>query len=137
MGPGPGFGPGPRPTPWRPGPLADWLWMGSTMLLLFGDRAAYKLNERDIRRVESTTGKSASDLTEAELLAAMRKLGIQKLELNDEERRVVEKSSAQPASTTSTRDASEALHELMQLHYSGLITEEEFEQKKAEILARL
>ena len=67
------------------------------MLLLFGNRAAYKLNERDIRRVESATGKSASDLTEAELLAAMRELGIQKLELNDEDRRAVEKSSAHHA----------------------------------------
>jgi hypothetical protein len=67
--------------------------MGSATLLLFGGAAAYKLHQSDAQRIETATGKSAADLTERELRAAMRKLGIQKLELSEEEKAAVNQTA--------------------------------------------
>lgn len=87
------FGPFMRPFAgpfmWRRGRWARWLMMGPAMLLLFGGAAAYKLHRDDARRIETATGKSATDLTEEELLAAMKELGIQKLELSEEDQAAV------------------------------------------------
>jgi len=78
---------------WRRGLGARWLMMGPAMLLLFGGAAAYKLHRDDARRIETVTGKSATDLTEDELLAAMKKLGIQKLELSEEDKAAINQAS--------------------------------------------
>lgn len=69
---------------WRRGFWGRWLWMGPFMLLLF-DAGTYKLHQRDVGRIETATGRSAGDLSEEELVAAMRRLGIRKLELSDED----------------------------------------------------
>lgn len=76
---------------WRRGFWARWLWMGPFMLLLF-DTATYKLRKSDVGRIETATGRSATDLTEEELVAAMRKLGIQKLELADDDEAAIAES---------------------------------------------
>lgn len=47
----------------------------------------YKLQNRDIERIERHTSRKAEDLTEEELVASMRKLGINRLDLTDEDRR--------------------------------------------------
>ena len=57
----------------------------AAILLIGGTAIAIKLLQNDIDRIEEDTGKSADDLTEEELLAAMKKLGIQKLELDGED----------------------------------------------------
>jgi len=67
--------------------------MGAAVLLLFGGAAAYKLHRDDARRIETATGKSATDLTEKEFLVAMKKLGIQKLELSEEDKTAVNQAS--------------------------------------------
>jgi hypothetical protein len=90
---GPFMRPFAGPFTWRRGRWARWLMMGPAMLLLFGGAAAYKLQRDDARRIETATGKSATDLTEEELLAAMKKLGIQKLELNEEDKAAVSQAS--------------------------------------------
>jgi hypothetical protein len=69
---------------WRRGFWGRWLWMGPFMLLLF-ESSRYKLHQSDVGRIETATGRSVTDLSEEELVAAMRKLGIQKLELSDED----------------------------------------------------
>ena len=56
------------------------------ILLLGGTAAAYKLRRSDVQEIETRTGQSADDLTEEELLAAMNKLGIQKLDLTEEDK---------------------------------------------------
>jgi hypothetical protein len=61
----------------------------TAILLLGGTAAAVKLQHKDIERIEKDTAKSADDLTETELLAAMKKLGIQKLELTDEDQAAI------------------------------------------------
>jgi hypothetical protein len=48
-----------------------------------------KMSSADAQKVESTTGKPAEELTEEELKAAMKRLGINKLELTPEEQKQV------------------------------------------------
>ena len=59
--------------------------MGPFLLLLYGP-AAYKLRQSDVERVQRDTGTSADALTEAELVSAMERLGIRRLELTAEDR---------------------------------------------------
>ncbi len=72
------------------------LVFGTTAILMVGGTAAaYKLNKKDVEKIERHAGKSADDLTEAELTAAMKKLGIQKLELTDEDEAAMDKADAE------------------------------------------
>ncbi len=48
-----------------------------------------KMSSADAQKVESNTGKPVEELTEDELKAAMKKLGIQKIELTPEEQKQV------------------------------------------------
>ena len=70
---------------WRP-----LSWGMFTLLLLGG--TMYKLQNDDVDRIERYTSRRAEDLTEEELVAAMRKLGIKRLELTEEDRRKLESS---------------------------------------------
>lgn len=72
------------------------LMRGPFSLLLFGGAAAaYKFNHSDVQRMEQATGKSADDLTEEELLAAMRRLGINKLELDSDDLKAVNQADSE------------------------------------------
>ena len=63
------------------------LRLGTAVVLLLGGAiAAIKLRQDDVARLEQDTGKSAENLSEEELLAAMKRLGIRKLEITDEDR---------------------------------------------------
>lgn len=55
------------------------------VLAMAGSYNNYKLNQNDVSRVEQYYQKPAEDLTEAELVEGMRKLGIKQLNLNDYE----------------------------------------------------
>lgn len=65
--------------------------MSGFMYLLY-DSMAYKLYEDDVGKIERETGKRARDLNEEELKAAMKRLGIPKLEIAPEDREVISKS---------------------------------------------
>ncbi len=111
--------------PWR------WFWPGpSTLLMLGGTAAAIKLYQNDIERIEQATHRSVNDLTEEELLAAMRRLGIKKLELDAEDRATLQKN----ATNTTTVTDLEQLEKLAEMVSKGLITEEDYEAKKKQIL---
>lgn len=72
------------------------LMLGSAIILLVGgSAAALKLKCQDLERIEKETGKSAEDLSEAELLAAMKKLGVQKLELTATDEATIDEADAQ------------------------------------------
>ncbi len=59
---------------------------GSVIILaLANSRHNYKFHQEDVARIESYYGRQAEDLTEAELIQAMRKLGINHLEIDDHE----------------------------------------------------
>lgn len=50
-----------------------------------GTSKSTKISKSDAKKIENETGKKLEDLTEKELKKAMKKLGIKKLELTDED----------------------------------------------------
>jgi hypothetical protein len=124
------------------------LLVGGFTLLLVGGAAygAVKLSQKDTQRVEQYTGKNAEDLTEEELVAAMQSLGIQSIDLTDQDKAAIDaeaieedSGAAQIQYTGSSQPASEEsylneLEKLADLRDRGIITEEEFEAKKRQLL---
>jgi hypothetical protein len=74
-----------RPFRWYRGRWSRWLLMESAILLWFGGPAAHKLDQKDAQRIERDTGMSITDLTEREVVDAVRRLGITKLGLTDDD----------------------------------------------------
>jgi hypothetical protein len=89
---------------------------------------AYKLTKKDTERVEEHTGKSAEELSDEELDQAMDDLNIEKEEMSDSEWEEVEKADPEED------DYIEELERLADLRDKGIITDEEFEAKKQELL---
>ena len=89
---------------------------------------AYKLSKKDVDRVEEHTGKKAEDLTDEELEQAMDDLNIPKEEMTDEEWEQVDKADAEED------DYIEQLERLAELRDQGILTDEEFEAKKKQLL---
>jgi hypothetical protein len=108
------------------------------VLAVGGTVAAVKMSQKDAQRVEEHTGASVEELTEDELVAAMQDLGIQSIELTDEDKAAIAREGdvdAGGASTPSTQpDYLEELEKLGDLRDKGVITEEEFEAKKKQLL---
>lgn len=88
----------------------------------------HKLSQKDVERVEEHTGKTAEELTDEELDQAMDDLNIEKQEMTDEEWDQVEKADAEDD------DYIAELERLADLHEKGVITDEEFETKKKQLL---
>lgn len=61
------------------------------MILLY-ETLAYKLHREDVRIIEHETGKPANELTEDELVAAMKRKGIQQHEVTPEDREAIARS---------------------------------------------
>jgi len=89
--------------------------------------AGYKMSKRDVERVEEQTGQSADELTDEQLEQAMDQLGIEKETMSDEEFAAAEKADAEPSYL-------DELERLGKLHEQGILTDEEFETKKKELL---
>ena len=88
----------------------------------------HKLTKKDVERVEEHTGKTAEELTDEELEQAMGDLNIDANEMTDEEWDQVEKADAEDD------DYIAELERLADLHEKGVITDEEFETKKKQLL---
>jgi len=123
------------------------------MVLLAVGSAAYgavKLSQKDAQRVEEHTGASVEELSEEELVAAMKELGIESIELSDEDKAALAAEGNQAtvdgatvtyqgqpgAAPAAAQDASylDDLERLAALRDQGAITEEEFEAKKGQLL---
>lgn len=112
---------------------------GFTMLLVGG--AAYKLGQSSVHQIEQHTGKPAEQLTEQELEAAMDELGIEEEELSAEDMAAIEAEAegASPAGAhaapgNAQSDYITELERLAELRQKGIITDEEFEAKKRQLL---
>jgi hypothetical protein len=111
------------------------------MVLLAAGGAAYgaiKLSQKDADRIEEHSGASVEEMTEEELVAAMQELGIQSIELTDEDKAALE---AEPGGATGSEAAIEPepsyldeLEQLAALRDRGVISEEDFEAKKRQLL---
>ena len=113
--------------------------VGGAVLLAVGGAAygAYKLSQPDVERVEQYTGKDADDLSEEELIDAMDKLGIKKLELTDEDKAAIEYEESSPvesAAPAAQESYIDELEKLADLCDRGVISEEDFEKKKQQLL---
>lgn len=100
-------------------------------LVAFG---AYKLSTKDAQRIEEHTGTDPEELTDEELEQAMEELNIEKQYRDESDQEVGEAAPAgeiQEADEPSYLDELERLAKLMD---DGIITKEEFETKKQQLL---
>ena len=129
------------------------------VLLAVGGAVAYgavKLSQKDAKRIEEHTGESVEDMTEEDLVQAMEDLGIQSIDLTDEDKAVLAaepnqatvagatvtyqgqpQASPPPTAAATTAAAPSYLDELERLaalRDQGAITEEEFAAKKGQLL---
>jgi hypothetical protein len=124
------------------------------MVVLAVGGAAYgavKLSQKDTQRIEEQTGASVEELTEEELVQAMQDLGIQSIELTDEDKAALASDSEQPPAEAPVSAAPagapppaaavdaqpsyiEELKQLAALRDAGVISEEDFEAKKSQLL---
>lgn len=89
--------------------------------------AGYKMSKRDVDRVEEYTGQPADELTDEQLEQAMEQLGIEQETMTDEEWAEAEQADAEP-------NYLDELERLGKLHEQGIITDEEFDTKKKQLL---
>jgi len=114
--------------------------VGGMVLLAVGGAAygAIKLSKQDADRVEEYSGSSVEEMTEEELVAAMQELGIQSIELTDEDKTALatESGGATGAEAAVEPEPSyiDELEQLAALRDQGIITEEDFEAKKRQLL---
>jgi hypothetical protein len=101
------------------------------VLAASGTAAAIKMSQKDAQRVEQHAGAPVEELTEEELSAAMNDLNIQPQPLDDNDQAALTTVEEQPESEP---DYIEELEKLAALRDQGIITDEEFEAKKAQLL---
>lgn len=111
---------------------------GFILLAAGGTYAAVKLSQQDAQRIEEHTGLPPDQLEDQDLEEAMTELNIQSEPLTEEDQAAL---GQEPAASTSsqpspTSEASylEELERLADLRDRGIITNEEFEAKKKELL---
>jgi cytochrome c-type biogenesis protein CcmH/NrfG len=89
---------------------------------------AYALTKSQTEQVEEYTGKQAEELTDEQLEQAMDQLGIEAEEMTDEQWAQADAADDEP------EDYLDELERLSELNKQGVITDEEFEAKKKELL---
>ena len=127
------------------------IMVGGAILVTAGAAAygAYKFSQQDVDRIEEHTGESIDELEDDELQGAMKDLDIQSQEMTDEDKAALDaeggtgdsqsssQTSPQAAAAPQTAGGDDYLAELEKLgdlRDRGIITDEEFEMKKKEIL---
>jgi hypothetical protein len=108
------------------------------MVLLAVGGAAYgavKLTQQDTQKIEQHTGTSVEELSEEDLIAAMEELGIQSIELTDDDQAIIaDEGSAPPDAAPEEESYLDELERLGKLRDQGVISDEEFEAKKKQLL---
>lgn len=110
---------------------------GFLLLAAGGTYAAVKLSQQDAQRIEQHTGIPADQLEEQDLEQAMQELNIQSQPLTEEDQAALGQSTQESATAESSGGELsylEELEKLGELRDKGIITDEEFEAKKKELL---
>lgn len=131
------------------------IMVGGMVMLAVGGAAygAVKMTQQDAQRIEQHTGASVEELSEDELIQAMQDLGIQSVDLTEDDRAVIARESsspsieyadsapqepaqapAAPAASASDTSYIEELERLADLVNRGIISQEDFEAKKKQLL---
>jgi hypothetical protein len=126
---------------------------GMVLLAVGGTAAAIKLTQKDAQRIEEHAGASVEELTEEELVEAMRQLGIKSIELDDNDRAMVADqqdyslddaprpapeapppAAAAPVAAEPEPSYLDELERLADLRDRGIISEDDFAAKKGQLL---
>jgi hypothetical protein len=110
--------------------------VGGFMLLAAGGAyAAVKLTQKDAQKIEEHTGIPPDELEDEDLEQAMQDLNIQSQPLTEEDQAALGKTT-EPAPAPSASEPSylEELEKLGELRDKGIISDEEFEAKKKDLL---
>jgi division protein CdvB (Snf7/Vps24/ESCRT-III family) len=107
-------------------------------VLLAAGGAAYagvKLAQKDADRIEEYTGVPVEELSDEDLHGAMDELGVQSMELDEEDYAALgAEPGAVPAEASAEPSYLEELEKLAALRDQGIISDEDFEAKKGQLL---
>ena len=108
------------------------------MVVLAGGAVAYKLSKKDAQRIEQHTGTSPEELSEEELTTAMNQLGIENQPLTAEDTAAIGDNESGEEyyddAPATEPDYLDELERLAGLRDKGVITEEDFQAKKKQLL---
>lgn len=108
---------------------------GFVLLAASGTYAAVKLSQKDAQRIEEHTGLPPDQLEDQDLQDAMQELNIESQPISDEDQAALGSAPAETAPPPAGAPSYlEELEKLGQLRDSGIITDEEFEAKKKQLL---
>jgi hypothetical protein len=113
---------------------------GMVLLAAGGTAAAVKLSQKDAQRIEQHTGVPPEQLEDDDLQGAMQELGIQSQPLTAQDQAAL--GGAPPAGAPAAQAPAAAppapyvqeLEQLAGLRDKGILTEEEFQAKKKQLL---
>ena len=114
------------------------LLVGGAVVLAAGG-AAYagvKLAQKDADRIEAHTGVPVEELSDEELQGAMDELGVQSMDMTEEDYAALaaEPGAAPVAAPAEEPSYLDELEKLADLRDRGIISDEEFEAKKGQLL---
>ena len=107
---------------------------GMMVLAASGTAAAIKLSQQDAQRIEQHTGLPPDQLEDQDLNQAMQELNIQSQSLTPEEQAALDPQQSQTSAGVEQPDYITELEKLGELRSIGVITDEEFEAKKKQLL---
>jgi hypothetical protein len=111
---------------------------GMVLLAAGGTAAAIKLSQNDAQRIEEHTGLQPQELEDQDLEQAMQELNIQSQPVTPEEQTALAQQGdpppQSPPTQTTQSDYLLELEKLGELRDKGIITEEDFEAKKKQLL---
>jgi len=111
---------------------------GMMVLAASGTAAAIKLSQQDAQRIRQHTGLPPDQLEDQDLNQAMQELNIQAQPLTAQEQAALNQqnapAAASPAGGGNQPDYLSELEKLSELRNSGIITEDEFNAKKKQLL---
>jgi hypothetical protein len=97
--------------------------------------AGVKLAQKDADRIEEHTGAPVEELTDEELQGVMDELNIESMEMDDEDYAALDAEPDEaPAEASAEPSYLEELEQLAALRDQGIISDEDFEAKKGQLL---
>ena len=114
------------------------LLIGGAVVLAAGAAgyAGVKLAQKDADQIEEYTGVPVEELSDEDLQGAMDELNIESMELDDQDYAALEAESGEAPAEAPAAEPSylEELEQLAALRDQGIISAEEFEAKKGQLL---
>jgi len=95
---------------------------------------AYKFSKKDAQRIEEHTGTDPEEMTDEELEKAMKELNIEKQVRDANDQEASQSVPAGESQGTGEPSYLDELERLAKLQDDGIITKEEFETKKQQLL---